>query len=47
LWSLVGKNKAMENIVKLRERSIGITETSQKRPSKINVGKREIWNTHV
>jgi hypothetical protein len=31
----------IRNIVKLRERSIGITETRQKKPWKINVGKRE------
>jgi hypothetical protein len=31
----------IRNIVKLRERSIGITETHQKGHEKINVGKRE------
>jgi hypothetical protein len=37
----------IRNIVKLRERSIGITETLQKRSWKINVGKRDRWNTHI
>jgi hypothetical protein len=37
----------IRNIVKLRERSIGITETRQKRPWKINVRKREMEHTHL
>jgi hypothetical protein len=37
----------IQNIVKLRERSIGITETRQKGHGKINVGKREMKHTHL
>ena len=45
MWSLVGQNNPsktyIRNIIKLRERSTGITETRQKGHWKNNVGKRE------
>jgi hypothetical protein len=37
----------IRNIVKLRERSIGITKTRQKGHGKLNVGKRGMKHTHL